>query len=250
MERDHAAWRRKALAAGDVLRRWLAARELLTLALLAIGAGGVWVFLELADAVVAGELHRIDEGLLLAMRDPADRSDPVGPRWFEEMGRDFTALGGSALLTLFTLAVAGYLWLARKHRAVAFLLVAVVGGQLLSFLLKRGFARPRPDLVPHGAFVYSASFPSGHAMASAVTYLTLAALLARVLPGRRMKLFVLTWALLLTGLAGTSRVYLGVHWPSDVVAGWAMGASWAVFCWLAAEWISRRARPRSGSEEL
>jgi undecaprenyl-diphosphatase len=248
VERDRLArWS----AAGGALRRWLGARELVTLALVAVLAGGVWAFLELADAVAEGELRRVDEGILLAMRNPADRSDPLGPRWFEEVGRDFTALGGVAVLTLFTLAAAGYLWLARKPRAVAFLLVATVGGQVLSVLLKHGFARPRPDLVPHGAFVYTASFPSGHAMMSAVTYFTLGALLARVLPRRRMKFFVLAWALVLTGLTGTSRVYLGVHWPSDVLAGWSVGASWAVGCWLLADWLSRhRARPRREEDAL
>ena len=102
----------------------------------------------------------------------------------------------------------------------AVLLVAVGGGVLLSTLLKIGFDRPRPDLVPHGAVVY-ASFPSGHAMLSAVVYLTLGALLARVQPRRLLKLYLLGLAILLTVAVGISRVYLGVHWPTDVVAGWA-----------------------------
>jgi undecaprenyl-diphosphatase len=182
------------------------------------------------------------------MRDPLDRADPLGPRWVEEMGRDFTALGGVAVLTLFVVAAAGYLWLARRPRALAFLLASVPSGWALSLLLKQGFARPRPDLVPHGSYVYTASFPSGHAMMSAVTYLTLGALLARVMPHRRMKLFVIACALVLTGLAGVSRVYLGVHWPTDVVAGWAVGGSWAVFCWLVADWIARR-KPRPRGEQ-
>lgn len=240
----HLHWSDRAL----LLRRWLAARELVTLVLVALFAGGIWAFFAIADAVAEDELRSFDEGILLAMRNPLDRSDPLGPRWFEEMGRDFTALGGVAVLTLFTLAVAGYLWIARRRRALVLLLASVCGGWLLSMLLKRGFDRPRPDLVPHGAFVYTASFPSGHAMMSAVTYLTLGALLARVLPRRSMKLFVLACALVLTGLAGVSRVYLGVHWPTDVVAGWAIGASWAVGCWLVADWVQRR-RPRPREED-
>jgi undecaprenyl-diphosphatase len=225
-----------------VLYRWVAARELMTMLLLAAVAGGLWVFAAIADAVVEGEYRAVDEAILLAMREPADRSDPIGPPWVEEVGRDLTALGGVTVLSLLTAAAGGFLWLSGRRRSVAVVLVAVLGGQLLSFALKRGFARPRPDLVPHGAFVYTASFPSGHALMSAVTYLTLGALLARVAPQRRTKLFVIAWALVLAGLAGTSRVYLGVHWPTDVVAGWALGASWAVLCWLVADALDRRAR--------
>jgi undecaprenyl-diphosphatase len=230
-------------------RRWLAARELVTLLLVASVAGGLWTFLALADAVGEDELRRIDEAVLLALRDPADPSEPLGPRWAEQMGRDVTALGGVTVLTLVTAAVAGYLWLARKYRALVLLLASILGGWALSAALKLGFARPRPDLVPHGTYVYTASFPSGHAMMSAVTYLTLAALLARVLPTRRMKLFVVAWALFLTALTGVSRVYLGVHWPTDVLAGWAVGASWACGCWLVAEWIARHRPRRRGADD-
>jgi undecaprenyl-diphosphatase len=162
------------------------------------------------------------------------------------MGRDLTALGGNAILTLVTVAAALFLWMARRPRSVALLVVAVAGGQLLSLALKSGFARPRPDLVPHETFVYTASFPSGHAMMSAVVYLTLGALLARVLPRGRMKLLVVACAVTATVLTGVSRVYLGVHWPTDVVAGWAVGASWAMGCWIAADALDRR-RARVGA---
>jgi undecaprenyl-diphosphatase len=208
--------------------------------LVAAVAGGLWTFLEVAEAVRADELRALDQTLLLAMREPSDPADPIGPRWVEEIGRDLTALGGNVILWLVSTAAALFLWMARRPRAVALLVVSVAGGQLLTILLKLGFARPRPDLVPHAAYVYTASFPSGHAMMSAVVYLTLGALLARVLPRRRMKLLVLACALGATALTGVSRVYLGVHWPTDVVAGWAVGASWAVACWLAADALDRR----------
>jgi undecaprenyl-diphosphatase len=208
--------------------------------LVAILAGGLWTFVEVADAVGEGELRAFDEAVLLAMREPSDPANPIGPRWVEEMGRDFTALGGNAILTLVSLAAALFLWMARRPRSVALLAATIVGGQILSLALKRGFGRPRPDLVPHESFVYTASFPSGHSMMSAVVYLTLGALLARVLPRRRMKLLVIACALLATALTGVSRVYLGVHWPSDVLAGWAVGASWAVACWLVADALDRR----------
>jgi undecaprenyl-diphosphatase len=230
----------RASAPVTFLRRLLRARELVTVALVAVVAGGLFTFFETADAVSEGEVHALDEAVLLSMREPGDPANPIGPRWLEEMGRDLTALGGNVILTLVTVAAALFLWMARRPRSVALLVVAVAGGQLLSLALKSGFARPRPDLVPHGTFVYTASFPSGHAMMSAVVYLTLGALLARVLPRRRMKLLVIACAVTATALAGVSRVYLGVHWPTDVVAGWAIGASWAMGCWLAADALDRR----------
>jgi undecaprenyl-diphosphatase len=232
--------RERASAPITFLRRLLRARELVTIALVAVVAAGLFTFFETADAIREGEAHALDEAVLLSMREPGDPANPIGPRWLEEMGRDLTALGGNAILTLVTVAAALFLWMARRPRSVALLVVAVAGGQLLSLALKSGFARSRPDLVPHGTFVYTASFPSGHAMMSAVVYLTLGALLARVLPRKRMKLLVVACAITATVLTGVSRVYLGVHWPTDVVAGWAVGASWATGCWLAADALDRR----------
>jgi undecaprenyl-diphosphatase len=144
------------------------------------------------------------------------------------------------VLSFITLAVAGFLVLQRKTHAALFVLVAVGGGLLLSSLLKMGFDRPRPDLVPHGSVVYTASFPSGHSMMAAVTYLTLGALLARVQPRRSLKLYLLGLAVLLAVAVGVSRVYLGVHWPTDVLAGWALGAAWALLCWTVALRLQRR----------
>ena len=230
------------------LRRLLRARELVTLALLAVAAGGLWIFLEVAEATTEEDFRALDRQVLLAMRESSDPADPRGPRWVEEMGRDFTALGGVAVLTLVSIAVALFLWMAGRPRSVALLVIAVAGGEILSLLLKRGYARPRPELVPHGSLVYTASFPSGHAMMSAVVYLTLGALLARVLPRRRMKFLVLACALGATALTGVSRVYLGVHWPTDVLAGWSIGASWAVACWLVADALDRH-RPRGTPPE-
>lgn len=230
----------RARAAGASLRRLLRARELVTIALLGVVAGGLWAFAEVADDVVEGDARAFDRAVLLAMRTPGDPADPIGPGWLEEVGRDLTALGGVAVLTLVSVAAALFLWMARRPVAVALVIVAVAGGQIASLLLKSGFARPRPDLVPHGSLVYTASFPSGHSMMSAIVYLTLGALLARVLPRLRMKLLVIACALGATALTGASRVYLGVHWPTDVLAGWALGAAWAVAWWLAADALDRR----------
>lgn len=219
---------------------WPGDLEFPSLVLLVVMTAGLWGFVELADEVSEGATHQFDESVLLMLRSADDRSDPLGPGWLEEAGRDMTALGGVSVLLLLTSAVVIFLVLQGKQRAALFVLVAVASGVLLSTLLKLGFDRPRPDLVPHGSIVYTASFPSGHSMMSAVTYLTMGALLARVQPDRRVKTFVITVAVLLTVLVGTSRVYLGVHWPTDVAAGWTAGAAWACLCWMTALWLQRR----------
>ena len=210
------------------------------LILLVAVAACLWAFVGLADAVIEGETHSFDTRLLLALRNPADPADPLGPPWVEELGRDVTALGGFGMLTFLTFAAAGFLWLQGSRRSMWLMLVAIGGGQALSSLAKAGFDRPRPDLVPHGMHVYTSSFPSGHAMMAAVTYLTLGALVARVQPTRALKLYVLTLAVIVTVAVGVSRVYLGVHWPTDVLAGWTAGAAWALGCWLVATWLEAR----------
>jgi undecaprenyl-diphosphatase len=143
---------------------------------------------------------------------------------------------------MLSLAAATYLLLEGKRHAALFVTLAVGSGWLLSSLFKLAFDRPRPDLVPHGVYVYSTSFPSGHAMMSAVTYLTLGALLARLHRPRALKAFFLGIAVVLTVVVGLSRVYLGVHWPTDVVAGWAAGSVWASACWLVALVFQRRGK--------
>lgn len=220
------------------------------LATMALAAGGIWAFVELADEVVEGDTASLDRTLLLALRSPGDLADPLGPPWVEELFRDFTALGGVGVLMLLTLAVAGFLLLDRRVRAAMLVLASVGGGFVLSTLLKQLFSRPRPDLVPHESFVYTASFPSGHSMMAAVTYLTLGALLARVQPRRQVKAYLLVLAALVTLLVGISRVYLGVHWPTDVLAGWAAGAIWALLSWLVARWLQRRGQVEPDVDEL
>jgi undecaprenyl-diphosphatase len=198
--------------------------------------------------VSEGGSREFDRRVLLALRSRADPADPLGPRWLEEMARDFTGLGGVGILGLITAASVVYLLMMRKRHAAVFLAVAVGGGILLSTLFKAGFDRPRPDLVAHLAQVYTASFPSGHSMMSAVAYLTLGTLLARLHKGRVVQAFILGVAILITLLVGASRVYLGVHWPTDVLAGWAAGAAWACLCWLVALWFQQRGAVEQGVE--
>lgn len=214
--------------------------ELPLLVLPGFAAAALWGFVALVDEVLEGEIRDIDGRLLLSLRHPQDAADPLGPPWLEELMRDITAFGGTGPLAFITLAGMVYLLLRRRLRTALFLFAAIAGGQLLSSLLKVGFDRPRPDLVPHGMTVYTASFPSGHAMMTAIVYLTLAALLARSESRRRLKAFLLLLAAGVTLMVGISRVYLGVHWPSDVLGGWMIGSAWAAGCWTLIVLLQRR----------
>lgn len=199
----------------------------------------IWAFAELADEVVEGSTQALDVWLMRALRT-RDLSDPIGPLWLEEIARDITALGGTAVLGFLVLLVSGYLLIARRVRTGLFVLGSTSLGYVAIFLAKLGFDRPRPDWVPHRQEVYTSSFPSGHAMGAALTLLTLAALLARAEPSRVTQGYLLMAALLISALVGVSRVYLGVHYPTDVVGGWGLGAAWAVLAWLVADALDRR----------
>lgn len=197
---------------------------------MAAASAALWAFLELADEVLEGESMPVDQALLLLLRSPSDPAEMLGPPWLEGFAHDVTTLGDIGVLGLIVLVATGFLACAGRRRTALFVVGATGGGALASTLLKLAFARPRPDLVPHATEVTTASFPSGHAMVSAVVYLTLAALLARLVAAPRLKAYIIGVAVVLTLLIGTSRIYLGVHWPSDVLAGWAAGAAWALVC--------------------
>ncbi|BBO35498.1 phosphatase PAP2 family protein [Lacipirellula parvula] len=214
-------------------RRWAWS----ALVLAAISAGLAVGFFSLSRAVVRGSTGDLDERILLAMRQPDNLADPIGPRWVEEVGRDFTALGGVAVLSLISATAVAFFWLASMRRAAVYVGIASVGAILLATVLKQSFDRPRPDLVPHGAVVYTSSFPSGHSTMAAAVYLTLGMVASRFVPHWRLKVLLIGVAILVTGAVGVSRVYLGVHWPSDVLAGWAVGTSWALVCWCVTIWL-------------
>lgn len=224
------------------LIRQIAARlrlDILTLLLFLGVAAGVFIFMKLGSEVLEGEPIAIDRWLMLALREPADPAVPIGPDWVRQAMTDLTALGGGTVLTLATVAAAGYLFVARRFAMGLFVGAAVGTGALAASLLKLLFERARPDLVAHLVPVSSPSFPSGHAMNSAIVYLTLAALLARTEKDVAPRAYVMALALVLTLGIGVSRVYLGVHWPSDVVAGWCVGGAWAILASLIADRLQR-----------
>jgi undecaprenyl-diphosphatase len=207
-------------------------------------AAGVLMFAEIADQVEDGGMRKLDRAILLSMRNPD--LTPRGPKYVQEAARDITALGGVTVLGLLTIGVCTFLALDGQKNMALFVAASVVSGLLMSTLLKHIFNRPRPDLVPYAVYVATTSFPSGHSMLSAVTYLSLGALLARSQERILLKAYFILSAILITLLVGVSRVYLGVHWPSDVVAGWTSGAVWALVCWRVAQWLQGRRTLESG----
>jgi undecaprenyl-diphosphatase len=213
---------------------------LLLLLLMLVVVLGLWAFAELADEVMEGDTRALDEWVIQAMRSTGDRADALGPAWVEEAVRDVTALGSSAVIILVVVVVLGFVALRRKYHALVLILIAVAGGGLLNLFLKHLFARPRPELVEPLIRVSSPSFPSGHSLLSAVVYLTLGALLTRLVEPMKLKLYIIGTALFLSFIVGLSRIYLGVHYPTDVLAGWTVGLVWAVLCWLLAERLQKR----------
>ena len=207
---------------------------------LAAAATLLWAFVELADEVSEGEAQPFDVYVLGLLVDPADASARIGPAWLEGVARDVSALGSTAVLAFLVLATTGFLWLRGAHRTAGFVVLSVLAGTLLNVGLKMGFDRARPDILPRAAEVYTASFPSGHSLMAALVYLTLGAILARAMERRIIKGYVMILAICVVFSVGLSRVYLGVHWPTDVLAGWSLGAFWALFCATLAAWLARR----------
>ena len=208
--------------------------------LILCAAGGLWTFVALAERVVGGDTGKFDKQLLLALRQPGNLALPIGPSWTLQVARDITAFGGGVGIVFITLAVSGFLALQRRFGLLSVVLSSVLGGTALSLVLKELFHRPRPEIVPHLTDIASSSFPSGHSMLSSVVYLTLAALLARAVPNLGTKIYLFVLAVALVFLIGLSRVYLGVHYPTDVLAGWGIGSAWAIICCGAAHFLSRK----------
>ncbi len=222
----------------------VAKRDRLELAMLA-GALAVTtlalLFIQLTGAVLEGQTQQLDERILLSLRKADNPALPVGPRWLRIAALDLTALGGATVLGLAVAAVVGFMLLHRLYRNAAFVLLASGGGWVLNAVIKEVIERPRPDVVPHLQDVLTLSFPSGHAMTSAAVYLTLGALVMEMSKSRIVKIYTMSVAMLATALVGATRVYLGVHYPTDVLAGWLIGLSWAMLCWMLERALERRA---------
>jgi len=201
-----------------------------------------WGFVEIAGQVSDRATMSVDERILMWFRDGQDLNDPLGPGWFEDMMRDITALGSVGVVGLIVIGVLVFLLLQHRPRSALFLLVAVVGGVILGDLLKALYDRPRPDVVPHLVEVLSESFPSGHTTMAAVVYPTLGAMLSRVVSRVRTRIYLLVLSAVLACLVGMSRMYLGVHYPTDVLAGLTVGFAWALGCWLTVRWLQKRRR--------
>lgn len=209
-------------------------RELGLILGFAIVAGLILGFGMLAEEVLEGDTEAFDRTVAAALR--GSDQHPIGPPWLEEFARDVTALGSFAFLGILTFGVIGYFLLIRRRGWAVLVAASVLGGAVISTLLKNVFDRERPDL-PSTVRVFTASFPSGHATLSAISFLTLGALLAQTSPDPRVKTYFAILAIILTVAVGTSRVYLGVHFASDVLAGWCVGSAWALLCWMVARGI-------------
>ncbi len=216
---------------------WLELTPLVTLLVL---SGLAFAFMRLADEIVEGDLEAFDRAIILIFRDPNDHAALIGPAWLPEMVRDVTSLGSVAVLTMVVLIAVGVFAIRRMWAETALVLGSAIGGQMVASVLKLSFNRARPDLIDNAPQVFTASFPSAHAMLSAVIYLTIGALLARHAPSRALRIYFVAVAVVLTVAIGVSRIMLGVHWPSDVLGGWCVGTAWALACWTISIWLERR----------
>ena len=187
----------------------------------------------LVHDIAQGRALKLDTTLLLALRQPGHLDTPIGPPWLEQSAIDLSALGGFTLLWLLGGATLGFMLYVKRRAEAVWLGASIIGASLLNTLLKLSLHRPRPELVPHLVQVSNASFPSGHAMISAAIYLTIGAMLAEAQSQTSARGYLMAFAALLTILIGCSRVYLGVHWPSDVLAGWCFGSLWALVVFAA-----------------
>lgn len=202
---------------------------------------GLLLFAATAGVVFSGNSQAFDEAVIFNLRTAGDLSAPAGPGWLLPFARDLTALGGTPVLTVATMVLAGWFIVRRQWALLAILLVAVIGQTLLANGFKELFGRPRPDLVPHLVPASGNSFPSGHSTSAAAIYLTLAAMIASQTRAAAARAYVFVVAVMLALIVGASRVYLGVHYPTDVIGGLSFGAAWAAIVWIAA----RRGSPQA-----
>lgn len=215
-------------------------REGRTLVYFSLAAGAALLALLALRAAMGWSEHAIDNEILLALRTPGDLARPVGPAWLVATAKELTALAGWPVLTLLTVILSGYLATRRHWEGVALVAVTVIGQSVIVHFLKDVIGRDRPTVVPHLVDVSSESFPSGHAASAAALYLVLGAILARSAQHNGQRVYVLSVAIALTLIIGASRIYLGVHYPTDVLAGLCVGSAWASIVWLAAYFLQHR----------
>ena len=213
----------------------------------------LWGFLALASEVMEGDTTTLDTTILRALRKAGDPSRTIGPAWLQGALLDLTAIGGPTVLWLVVLSVVGFLLLQARYRTALVVMATAASGDVVNLVLKNVFLRPRPDVVPHLRDVSgTTSFPSGHAMESAIIYLTLGAMLMQLAERRVTKIYCIGLAVFLTLVVGITRVFLGVHYPTDVVAGWMFGFFWASLCWIVAKRFEREtgvAKEREKAEQ-
>jgi undecaprenyl-diphosphatase len=199
----------------------------------------IWGFIEIAEDYPEGRYQHFDEALLRSFRTPGNLAAPRGPLWLKDVMRDISALGSAVVLASTVLGVAGYLAVQRQWKRALSLALACGGGALLNVGLKAVASRPRPDIVPHLTEVTSSSFPSGHSMISAIIYLSVGLIAAETAAGKAAATYAIVVAAILPVAIGCTRVYLGVHYPSDVLAGWIAGTAWTLLC-IAVRSLARR----------
>ena len=174
-----------------------------------------------------GQPNGFDQTVLLLFRD--DSLNLIGPHWLSVIVRDITALGSNWVLLYMMISLSAILWCSQRRLDATKILMMTVGGVAISLGLKYVFERARPDLVPHLIEVYSPSFPSGHASMSMVCFLGMAVVLSRNWAHAQARHLFIIMAIFSAVLVGVSRIMLGVHWPTDVIAGWGIGILWVLF---------------------
>ena len=230
------------------LLKELATKEIKILLVLLTLFLSLFVFINVGILVTNGTTRQFDESIIKYFRVEGNNSESVGPAFLTESMRDITSLGGETVITIITIFVVGFLFLQKRYDAMWLVLVATIGGALISIGLKEFYGRERPDISYRLINVTPLSFPSGHSMMSAIVYLTQAAIIARIQKNKKIRIYILSAALFLTFIIGVSRVYLGVHYPTDVIGGWTIGLAWASFCWFIAWYLQRRNKLKTNDE--
>lgn len=203
-------------------------------------AFALYMFIEISSEMAEGELTSIDNIILQALRNPQNPKELLGPKALLGFMQAVSYLGGVYALSAVSAATALMFALRKRFRTCLLFIMSVTSGSAIMVLLKYFFDRPRPDVVPHLGEFSLGSYPSGHSMVSAIVYLTIGALLARSTKSLKLRTIYALLAGLLVFLIGISRAFLGVHYPSDILAGWCAGVVWAAASYLLARFLLRK----------